>query len=138
MTIAKAQSKIRSVRGASFLTHGGDNYDHKGMKKARRALDRAIIEEAFDDKVVADVDMRWVVEAWRNDGDKWYLDSFDVVFISHDYETANNRCIAEDATTFETTDGRPAPMSRLTYRDVTNDFDCQCFLDYEARFNPVK
>lgn len=49
MKINQAQSKIRQVRGSSFLTHGSDDYDHKGMKKARRALDQAMIEEGQDD-----------------------------------------------------------------------------------------
>ena len=49
MKIATAQNRVRGVKGSSYLTHGGDDYDHKGLNKARRALDKAIINEALTD-----------------------------------------------------------------------------------------
>lgn len=55
MKIATAQSRIRSNKGSSFLTHGSDNYDHKGLKKARRELDQALIEEGMNDMAVQPV-----------------------------------------------------------------------------------
>ncbi len=43
--IAKATKRYRNVRGACYLTHGDDSYDKRGLNKARRNLDRAIIRE---------------------------------------------------------------------------------------------
>lgn len=40
----KAISRIRNTKGACFLTHGADNYDHKGLNKARRSLGKAIVK----------------------------------------------------------------------------------------------
>lgn len=50
MKVATAQNKIRASKGSSFLTHGSDDYDHKGLKKARRQLDRALIEEGVNEE----------------------------------------------------------------------------------------
>lgn len=136
--LANAQARFRSARGASFLTHGSDNYDHKGLKKARRAIDRALIEEALEEVNTAKVDMKWVVKAWRNDGDKWYLDGYDVVFVSDSYKLANDHCILEDSTTFLTTDDRPAPMSQLKYCDITNDVEVQWWLECQARYKAYR
>lgn len=41
---SQAISRIRNTRGACYLTHGADNYDHKGLNKARRNLGKAIIK----------------------------------------------------------------------------------------------
>ena len=130
MKVKTAQSKIRSTRGSSFLTHGSDNYDHKGLKKARRALDQAIIEEELvDDVPTAKVNMKWVVEAFRCDGDKWWLDGYEVVLVTDSYEDANNMCIEEDLMYNLTTNGDPAPKSHLKYIDVTNDVEAQFWLE---------
>lgn len=51
MKIATAQSRVRSAKGSSFLTHGSDDHDHKAMKKARRALDAALIAEGQEEEV---------------------------------------------------------------------------------------
>ncbi len=110
--LAKAHAAVRSVRGSSFLTKGSDNYDHKGMKKARRAVDRALVEEALETEETAKVDMKWVVEAFRCDGDKWWLDSYEVVFVSDSYKLANDRSSLK--TRWRTT----RPMVRLLQRAV--------------------
>lgn len=39
------KNRFRGVKGSSYLTHGSDNYDHKGLKKALRATSRDIIAE---------------------------------------------------------------------------------------------
>lgn len=44
----RATKRVRNTKGSSYLTHGSDNYDHKGLKKARRLLDRAVIDEQLD------------------------------------------------------------------------------------------
>lgn len=49
MKVATAQSRIRANRSSSFLTKGSDDYDHRGLNKARRALDKALIEEATEE-----------------------------------------------------------------------------------------
>lgn len=49
MKVAKAQNRIRATKGSSYLTHGADDYDHKGLNKARRALDKALINEQLTD-----------------------------------------------------------------------------------------
>ncbi len=138
MKLATAQAKVRSVRGSSFLVKGSDDFDHKGMKKARRAIDRALVEEALDTSEPTKVDMKWVVEAYRCDGDKWWLDSYDVVFVSDSYKLANDRCVAEDEGENLTTNGDPAPKSRLTYRDITNDLEVQWFMEREARYKSYR
>jgi hypothetical protein len=50
----KATRRIRNTKGASYLTHGGDDYDHKGLNNARRSHGKAIIrswmEESHDDE----------------------------------------------------------------------------------------
>ena len=53
MKVATAQGRIRSSKGSSFLTHGGDNYDHRSLNVARRALDKALIEEELNEEPCA-------------------------------------------------------------------------------------
>lgn len=116
MKLATAQAKIRSARRSSFLVKGGDDFDHRAMNKARRQLDRAIINEAIDDKPIADdKPCKWVVEAFRSDGDKYWLDDYVVILVTDQFDVANNLCIVEDERPNETTLGRPAPKSRLNY-----------------------
>jgi len=52
--LSKAQSRVRNTRGVSFLTKGGDNYDHKGLNSARRAMDNALINEWLNDGDMSD------------------------------------------------------------------------------------
>ena len=40
----RAISRIRNTKNACYLTRGADNYDHKGLNKARRNLGKAIIK----------------------------------------------------------------------------------------------
>lgn len=47
--LTRVTKRIRNTRGSSFLTHGSDDYDHKGLTKARRALDKALIAEQIED-----------------------------------------------------------------------------------------
>lgn len=48
VAIRKATHKIRTTRSSCYLTHGGSTYDHKGLNKARRLMDRAAILEQLD------------------------------------------------------------------------------------------
>lgn len=48
-TINQAFSRVRSHKSVSFLTRGGDDFAHKGMNKARRAMDTAVINEWLDE-----------------------------------------------------------------------------------------
>lgn len=47
--IARATRRVRNRRGDYYLTHGGDTCDKKGLSKARRALDIAIIQEHLEE-----------------------------------------------------------------------------------------
>jgi hypothetical protein len=40
--------RISNRRGCSFLTHGSDDYDHRGLNKARRALGKALVAEYYE------------------------------------------------------------------------------------------
>lgn len=46
--IASATRRFRTTKGC-YLTHGADSYDKKGLNKARRAVDRAVIAEQQDE-----------------------------------------------------------------------------------------
>lgn len=135
ITIKQAQARVRSHKGCSFLTHGGDDFAHNGLNKARRAMDRAAInEQLVEDEVPEDeADVRWVVEAYLCDGDKWWLDSYEVVLITSDFDEADRFCQEWDAKDYETTDGRPAPKTRLEWRDVKGCWDCQYWLRYQCQ-----
>jgi hypothetical protein len=54
ITIAKATHRVRNTKGSCYLTHGDDNYDHRGLNKARRRLDQAVIAEWADEPVTAE------------------------------------------------------------------------------------
>lgn len=124
MKLATAQSKIRSARGSSFLVNGGDDYDHRSLNKARRQLDRAMIDESLEDQpLVESKPFKWVVEAFRQDGDKYWLDDYVVILVTDDFHEANNLCAVEDERPNETTLGRPAPKSRLLWTDDYYDGD---------------
>ena len=43
------RNRFKSIKGHSYLTHGSDDYDHKGLKKALRATGRDLIEEGLQD-----------------------------------------------------------------------------------------
>ena len=45
ITIAKATHRVRNTKGSSYLTHGSDAYDKRGLKKALRGLNKAIVAE---------------------------------------------------------------------------------------------
>ena len=80
-TISQATRRIRNTRGSSFLTHGADDYDHRGLNKARRNLSKALIAEylAEDAPEAPEATYKWVVVAWCVDGDKDYLDGFEAI-----------------------------------------------------------
>jgi len=54
MSRNKAERRMRRTLGASFLTRGGDDFDHKGLNRARRSMDRVVCEEASEEEVVAE------------------------------------------------------------------------------------
>lgn len=43
------RNRLKGVKGSSYLTHGSDDYDHKGLKKALRATGRDFIKEGLQD-----------------------------------------------------------------------------------------
>jgi len=47
--ISTATRRVRNRSGSSYLTRGGDNHDHRGLNKARRALSSALIAEQLAD-----------------------------------------------------------------------------------------
>jgi len=47
--IAKATRRVRTTKGSCYLTHGSDSYDKKGLAKARRAFDKAVIAESTEE-----------------------------------------------------------------------------------------
>lgn len=47
--IAQATRRLRNTKGNSYLTHGGDDYDHKARNKARRQMDSAVIAEQMEE-----------------------------------------------------------------------------------------
>jgi len=49
MSVSTATRRVRNRVGSSYLTRGGDNHDHRGLNKARRALSSALIEEQLQD-----------------------------------------------------------------------------------------
>ena len=130
MKLATAQAKVRSARGCSYLTHGSDDYDHKSMNKARRAMDRALVDEDHDHEPPQS-QMRWVVETFIPDGDKWWLDDYYVTLVTTSFDEANQACIESDEAGNLTSDERPAPKTRLSWRDI-NDHDVQAWLEYRG------
>ena len=48
-SLSKAQSRVRNTRGVSFLTKNGDDFDHRGLRKARRSMGNAVIEEWLEE-----------------------------------------------------------------------------------------
>jgi len=47
-TMTKASKATRNSRQTSFLTHGGDDFDHRASNNARRMMDTAAINEQLD------------------------------------------------------------------------------------------
>ncbi len=50
----KAIRRIRNTKNASFLTQGGDDYDHKGLNNARRSYGKAVICSFMEESPEAD------------------------------------------------------------------------------------
>lgn len=46
--------RIRNRRNSSFLTHGADDYDHRGLNRARREHGKAIIREWMEQPAIDD------------------------------------------------------------------------------------
>lgn len=46
--MATVTRRIANRKGSSFLTRGGDDFDHKGLNKARRAEDKALCRISED------------------------------------------------------------------------------------------
>lgn len=120
MSIAKATRRIRNTKGSSYLTKGSDNYDHRGMKKAQRQLSRALIEEAIAEvETQKEPRWKWVLAAYLCDGDKPWLDGFEVVGVFETYSELQGRIAEFDGT-------------KLDWNYV--DIDCiSSDLAYEAR-----
>lgn len=77
--MSTATRRISRRRGDSFLTHGGDNYDHKGLNRARREEGKEICREWDNEteiesmlKPVEQVSFRLVVQSqvFENYGDE--------------------------------------------------------------------
>ena len=49
--IATATRRVRTTKGECYLTHGSDTYNKHGLRKARRILDTAIVEEQLDETI---------------------------------------------------------------------------------------
>jgi len=95
--IDQAARRISKTNGASFLTRGGDDYDHRGLNKARRAMGKALIAEVLEDvdqQEEEEATWGWVVTAWLEDGDKPWLDSYDTVRICDTQSEAEEICKA--------------------------------------------
>lgn len=43
------KNRFKGIKGSSYLTHGSDDYDHQGLKKALRAASRDLIQEAIEE-----------------------------------------------------------------------------------------
>ena len=62
--LAAATRRFRNRQGDSFLTHGGDDHDHKAMNRARRELNKALIAEQLApdhgwDDLCDELDLAW-------------------------------------------------------------------------------
>ena len=121
MTVAQATRRIRNTKGSSYLTHGADDYDHRGYTKAQRHLSKALIEEALEADRADDVqEPRWmfVLAIYLIDGDKPWLDCWDVVGV---YSTKEE--LDENISRFE--------ECRFDWSYI--DIDGDSGLSYEAR-----
>jgi len=49
MNIKSATRRTRNTIGSSFLTRGGDDYDHRASNKARRQMNDAVISEQLNE-----------------------------------------------------------------------------------------
>ncbi len=87
-TIRRTTRRIRNTRGSSYLTHGSDNYDHRGLNKAIRSFGKALIEESLsDDQAVADLERwKWVLTAEFTDDEKPWNWSIDVIGVYDRHE----------------------------------------------------
>lgn len=130
--IKRADARVRSTRGCSFLTHGGDQYDHRGLNRARRFMDRAVIEEQLQDmspevdKAIEDntPDYRFKVVAWVEDGDKWWLDDWHVVGVFETMEEAQ----AKVAPWTNEEKGRESYWEMV---DVKQDYEAREYLEHQ-------
>tara|TARA_R110002020_G_C16096588_1_gene758324 strand:- start:457 stop:774 length:318 start_codon:yes stop_codon:yes gene_type:complete len=53
--IKSATRRLRSIKGSCFLTHGADSYDKQGMKKALRAMGKALLDEEVAQELIDDL-----------------------------------------------------------------------------------
>ncbi len=92
MSIAKATRRIRNTKGSSYLTKGSDDYDHRGFNKAQRQLSVALIEEALAEvEIEKEARWMWVLQAYLSDGDKFWLDGWDVIGVYNTIEELHER-----------------------------------------------
>ena len=49
----KALRRVRNTKNASFLTHGADDYDHKGLNNARRVYGKAVIRTFSEESSIS-------------------------------------------------------------------------------------
>lgn len=133
ITMKQASSRVRSNRGSSFLTKGADEMDHQGLNKARRSMDTAVIGEQLWDvgpeaaKIEEDntPDYRFKAVAYLYDGDKDYLDGWEVVGVFETQEEAQEKIAAY---------GRDEDQARKPYWecvDVKADWEAREHLEYQ-------
>jgi hypothetical protein len=126
--INRAIKQIRGSRGSSFLTHGSDDFDHRGLNRARRAMDTAAILEQLeemDQEEAKAADYRWKVMVWLIDGDKPWLDSWVVVGLYQTQQEAEARVEASRPYA----DEHRQPYCELV--DVDTDPDAHYFLELQ-------
>ena len=123
----KAYGRIRRTRGSSFLTHGADDYDHKGLNKAYRQLSKALIEEAFDDDEEIEMPIhKWVLRVYYRDDEKpWKSDWF--ISAMFDKQSEMNAHLAEMASRNEELakkyEGFEPLQTHWEYMDIRNDYE---------------
>lgn len=74
----RLKNRLAGVKGSSYLTRGADDYDHRGLKKALRAMGRDLIQEAIEEaheeaSGAAPVSYRLVIftQVYENYGYRW-------------------------------------------------------------------
>ncbi len=123
IALNQACRRIRGNRGSSFLTHGADNYDHKGLNKARRQLGRALIEEALEpEPTIIKPNYKWVLHQYFYDDDKPHRSDWSIVgLFDTESEMTNYRLNLIEGT-----------QVHWDYKDINEDWESQDFLEYQA------
>lgn len=81
LKINTAANRLRGTKGWCFLTHGSDNYDHRGLKKVLRSVGRAMadeglreIQEAREEAAKEAVEQARLEKVLEVSGGKWRLE----------------------------------------------------------------